>query len=684
MTNHPFKFMYSANTLLRRYTPPTCTLEIAAKGSPLSRWFGRPLLEKLQFSLNFDDPRLPEHKRATIRGDKTQLDALCEVVQIYVQNFLDQSPDQLNASFLAPTLTDRSPSPDIDTELPNGWTDPSITSEIRQFHRAESEETQPPPSHSSESNSPATESQNSLLSATHPETNSNPTPLQIDQGIGIYLQQNGLLSHDFFLGSLATEESGPVIHLSLLQLFDLATALDEYSSDLQTLPTVNRPVALKTLPPWAKIAAAVLVTVGLSAVGFQIIDRKTTNQTATTAINPETTPTEQPPIAAVPAPLETPGVPSPPVSSSQTLLPPPPTTGTPSPGATPPANPGVLPSLSGTSPGGSTLSPTPGTSPPAGSTPTPGASPPPNQPPTSPTPAGTELYKLPGNAGSGPSRTTNQTASPNSANNPRANVQILPSQTNSRPQPQKQPVAQPRGAVVPQPPPLTPPAPAPSPPPLVAPPAPQPGDPLPGEQVALKPSPPQQSPARPTSKPNHSPVPNAPVNPSFSDVYQQQGTDNSASRSRATAPISASGAEKTPEIATMPRQITPTAEQLPVAGSAVTPPPSPNPLSSAERNSGTLFDTIPQVGEARKYFQNRWQPPNSLTQRLEYSLALNADGSIRQIIPLGQVAETYLDRTEMPLIGESFVSPVDGKRTPKIRIVLNPDGKVDTFLESLD
>ncbi|HEY9851532.1 MAG TPA: DUF4335 domain-containing protein [Leptolyngbyaceae cyanobacterium] len=665
--------MYSANSLLRRYTPPTCTLEIAAKGSPLTRWFGRPLLEKLQFSLNFDDPRMPEHKRATVRGDKTQLDALCEVVQNYVQNFLDQSPDRLNASFLAPTFTDPDP------ELANGLTDPPATLELNQLNSAETQQTQLQPSHSPESNYPASESQNSLSSATNTEANPHSAPLEIHQETGIYLQQNGLLSHDLFLGSLATEESGPIIHLTLLQLFDLATALDEYSSDLLTLPNLNRPAAIKTLPPWAKIAAAVLVTVGIGTVAYQIIDRQTTDQPATTAINPETTPNEQPPIAAVPAPLETPGVPSPPVSSSQTLPPPPTTTTTPSPGATPPATPGVLPSLNGTSPPTSPLGPTPGATPPAGSPVPPTASSPTaqtNQPPAASPSPGSELYKLPANAAS---------SQPRSTNNQRANVQILPSQTTTRPQPQQQVAAQPRVALTPPSPTLTPPPPAPSPPPLVAPPAPKPGDPLPGsgEQIALNPSPRQQPAPRPAPAPKltNTPAPTATVDRAFSDVYQrQQGTENSPSVSGATA----SGTEKTPEIAAMPRQNATTAEQLPAASSSLTSRSNPNPLPTAETNANTLFDTIPQVAEARKYFQNRWQPPNSLTQRLEYSLALNADGSIRQIIPLGQVAETYLDRTEMPLIGESFVSPVDGKRTPKIRIVLNPNGKVDTFLESLD
>ena len=97
--------------------------------------------------------------------------------------------------------------------------------------------------------------------------------------------------------------------------------------------------------------------------------------------------------------------------------------------------------------------------------------------------------------------------------------------------------------------------------------------------------------------------------------------------------------------------------------------------------STTAFDTIPQVAEVRSYFQQRWQPPEGLSQTLEYRLLLNADGSLQRIVPLGQFSENYLDRTNMPLLGESFVSATNSGETPQIRLVLKPDGKVQSFLE---
>jgi hypothetical protein len=103
--------------------------------------------------------------------------------------------------------------------------------------------------------------------------------------------------------------------------------------------------------------------------------------------------------------------------------------------------------------------------------------------------------------------------------------------------------------------------------------------------------------------------------------------------------------------------------------------------SSQAEQAGTAFDTIPQVAEARQYFQQRWTPPQGLTQTLEYTLVVGANGSIQRTVPLGQAAGDYVDRTGMPLTGEPFVSAIKSGRNPKIRLVLSPDGTVKTFLE---
>lgn len=71
-----------------------------------------------------------------------------------------------------------------------------------------------------------------------------------------------------------------------------------------------------------------------------------------------------------------------------------------------------------------------------------------------------------------------------------------------------------------------------------------------------------------------------------------------------------------------------------------------------------------------------------MTKTLEYSIVLDVDGTIKVIEPLGQAARNYVDRSGMPLIGERFVSANKNGQSPRIRVVLAPDGKVQTFLEA--
>lgn len=85
--------MALSNSVIRRYTPPTCTLEVLAKNLPLSRWMGKSVLKQIRFELCFDDPRQAETPKQIIRGDREQLEALCTTVTNYVQECLQQSPE---------------------------------------------------------------------------------------------------------------------------------------------------------------------------------------------------------------------------------------------------------------------------------------------------------------------------------------------------------------------------------------------------------------------------------------------------------------------------------------------------------------------------------------------------------------------------------------------------------------
>ncbi len=193
--------MPRSNSVIRRYTPPTCTLEVLAQSSPLSRWLGKTVLKQLSFELRFDDPRLPEERRIPIRGDRDQLEALSDVVTSYVKEFLQQSPESFWVSFSGLTNS---------RLISNGTESEAVATSVK-----------------------------------------NVTPLPSSKpGEYIHLEPSNYLNHNLFLGSLANQTSGSVIELSLLQLFDLATALDEYSADVMTLPNLKGDSATLSFPIW--------------------------------------------------------------------------------------------------------------------------------------------------------------------------------------------------------------------------------------------------------------------------------------------------------------------------------------------------------------------------------------------------------------------------------------------------
>jgi Domain of unknown function (DUF4335) len=615
--------MTSSNSVLRRYTPPTCTLEIAAKGSPLSRWVGRPALKQLQFQLSLDDPRLPEDKRLSLRGDKTQLEELREAVEAYVQDFLGQS----NGLRQPPTALKPTNDTNTASEQP-----------------PDNQTAQPEPEAANLIPDDTLEEKTEVLPAS-PENAAPITPLPTAPN-KIYLQPNGLLAHNLFLGSLATPESGPGISLSTLQLFDLATALSEYAEEMVALPTLNPAqkkgfVALLQAPPaWAKTAALLLLTIGATAAAIKLLDRNAPNAEIATSTSPAATPTEQSPVAVAPLPSPSPILPTPPVSSSQ-LLPTPPVVGstaTPSPGGLPTV--GVPASPSPNIP--STLEPLGATNPnslqPFGSPTSPLASPGASTARTSP-PA---PYRFPTGSNPSPSPTRRQTTA------------ATPSPT--------QPLFQQNT------------------------PAPQRNTPAPTPRR-------ETSAATTPNRRTEQAVASSNPTPTF---FPRPGQNPQVAASRPQSPAAIpTPSPQTPPSIPAPATIesppllpTPTAQansaEPPVATlrSAPTAKPEANSSPGAAADSNNAgFDPIPQVAEVRKYFQQRWQPPASLTQNIEYSLSINPDGSIKSVIPRGQTAEIYLDRTEVPLPGEPFVSPIEGGRNATIIVVLSKDGKVEAFLQ---
>ncbi|MEM6752648.1 MAG: DUF4335 domain-containing protein [Cyanobacteria bacterium P01_C01_bin.38] len=215
-----------SNPVIRRYTPPTCTLEVLAQSSPLSRWMGKSVLKQVRFNLHFNDPRQPQERQIVVQGDRDQLEALSMAVSGYVQEILQQSPENFWASRVAAPKASKTSKPE---SLEDSNLEPDISNSRNQFA---------------------------------PRGN-------------IYLQPSSNLTHQLFLGSLANQSSGTSIQLGLLQLFDLATALDDYMADAVALPTERSQPARNSfaIPAWAPVAAVLVLGFGLMPFTYQYANR---------------------------------------------------------------------------------------------------------------------------------------------------------------------------------------------------------------------------------------------------------------------------------------------------------------------------------------------------------------------------------------------------------------------------
>ncbi|MBD2563595.1 MULTISPECIES: DUF4335 domain-containing protein [Nostoc] len=550
-----------SNSVIRCYTPPTCTLEVFAQSSPLSRWMGKTVLKHLSFELRFDDPRLPEEHRVPIRGDRDQLEALCDAVTNYVQEFLQQPPESFWVSFSG---TQQSSTALDEPELK------SSTKTLNSF--------------------------NTQIS-----------------GANIHLEPSSYLTHNLFLGSLANHSSGPVIQLSLLQLFDLASALDEYSTDVMALPALNSRSSTLRFPAWTPIAAVLVLGVGFLPVTWQYANniREKQQQTAKTA-DPAALKTALEPSPSLNFPTPEPGLTTP----SDNLL-----------GSTPPLSTSSLPQAPLTAPSSSFSTPPPLFPNNALTIP---------QGTTSTLPTNRAMPSLQ-DATRTASFSTRRSANANapSSKTPGQEIAILPNLG------QNPTGASPQAGTLPQ----------------------------------LRNLPPRLS-ANTSSLPtNISPVP-----PSIGTI-----PNNSASNiPTQPSPLNSQQLEERINSLQPPSPGDKPASQLPSSRTA-----DNNPFidqlgdgrktpTSTEVATGTLFDT-PQIAEAREYLKKRWQPPTGLGQTLEYSLIVSVDGTVERIFPLNKAAREFVDTAGMPEVGQPFVSANTRGQNVRIRVVLSPDGKVQTF-----
>ena len=86
--------------------------------------------------------------------------------------------------------------------------------------------------------------------------------------------------------------------------------------------------------------------------------------------------------------------------------------------------------------------------------------------------------------------------------------------------------------------------------------------------------------------------------------------------------------------------------------------------------------------EVKSYFNQRWTPAEQLTQSIEYRLQISPNGTLVKVTPVGQIAEIYLDKTAMPVLGETIVANADLSSPVTVRLILTPNGDVKAFPEN--
>ncbi|MGF1604462.1 MAG: DUF4335 domain-containing protein [Thermosynechococcaceae cyanobacterium] len=255
----------------RRYTPPTCTLEITAQTSALSRWTRQPVLKSLDFLLSFKELRDRNQQPIEVKGSRDQLDSLFEAVSGYVEQLLGHNLGELPITSNKPLEENIAPEETVE-ESDKGGADNAL-----------------------------------------------PVPLTLP--VPVHLRPKSLLSHELVLGTLATETSGQIVQLKASQLFDLATALDEYAAEVETLPTQVPTPIRPAVPAWTRAAGLILLVGGTTFAVTQFFNSGFVDPNLTVSQEEKTAPPAPQASASLPPlPADTP-LPSPTQSLPQVPLP---------------------------------------------------------------------------------------------------------------------------------------------------------------------------------------------------------------------------------------------------------------------------------------------------------------------------------------------------------------------------
>ncbi len=123
--------------------------------------------------------------------------------------------------------------------------------------------------------------------------------------------------------------------------------------------------------------------------------------------------------------------------------------------------------------------------------------------------------------------------------------------------------------------------------------------------------------------------------------------------------------------------------QIPPIKDLQAPPVVPAPqIQSKNTPDNDPFDS-PSLKETKRYFQDKWRADATQSMALQYIVQVNGkSGVVESVNPQGEAATSYLNKTGMLKPGQKLVSPTTASENgQKIRVLLQPNGNVDTFVE---
>jgi hypothetical protein len=738
--------MESQNSPTSTYTAPTCTLKVSSKAKQLSHLDLQQPPHVGNFVLEIDHPDRGELERTTLQGDLRSLENLQSIVSTYIADLI--------AKFPIPTPTDNHPpvqpqhltetDPPIERSVPTQPPVPPTSGLMQNLPGLRNSQPQPAPGTLPVDRSAQSghgkiskligfmnqrDRQNlpqSDLARSIPPSSVPPSPATDDSETAAntpkqpYLTGgNRSLDHQLHLGDLATPESGEIQILSAIQLFDLATVLDEYvatqattsqsgtkvhaqslvaggvkradaeatAASLSRLPNLPRtPTEPEASPvyyrrrsrsgwmsaiPWAA-AAALLVGAPLLLFGSgsnnslqewagtlkmpnwlsadRASDKKTvgsrptgsqptnssTGADGTVVTNPSSSPS-----AALPKPWQAQSV-QPPKNTPPTAA-----TGSQS-GQIATNNLGTTPlpnSIAGTQVPTNPLTGGLGNAPSVLTTTPTVTAKPSTKTPTTPTSKTTPVTSAKTNP-----KPTKATPKANNTGNISLSTQPIDLPIDRNPTPRSN-----QTAIPPQ---NTPVGGGINPPAIVTP------------QSIVDPYAPKK-------------VTNSSVKPKIATNPRPQASSSTILNPSPT--IEPKTYKPNPNLIT-PQ---PSSAEKPVPPNNITGSESPTPQVVPDR---PIQATNSQVGaeaiensslqEAKRYFQGKWKANPTQTNSLQYVLDVNGkSGVVRSVNPQGEAATDYLKQSKLIKPGQKIVSPVAGNNDQKIRVLLQPDGNVDTFIE---